>query len=307
MNFLKLIRYQNLLLLALMQLLFRFGYLELIAIPLSLFYWQYSLLVAATVLIAAGGYVINAIFDQETATENQPKQALVGTFISESKAYTLYASLTITGVTCGFILSNSVNHPNFAVLFVLIATLLYFHASSLKQIAVLGNIVVALLVASSILIIGIFDIFPNTFEFNRAKMSIAFVILGYYAAFAFILNLAREIIKDIEDAQDDGSTSRPLAVIIGVRKTAKIASIILFLTAGFLMYYLNENLMPFELYISVSYILALVIAPLIFVAVMTWNATEKHQFHFVSTLLKWVLFFGIVSVTVLNLNIKHNA
>jgi 4-hydroxybenzoate polyprenyltransferase len=73
MKFLKLIRYQNLLLLALMQLVFRFGYLELIKIPLSLFYWQYSLLVFATVLIAAGGYVINDIFDQETDEINPKK------------------------------------------------------------------------------------------------------------------------------------------------------------------------------------------------------------------------------------------
>jgi 4-hydroxybenzoate polyprenyltransferase len=65
-HFFKLIRYKNLVLIALMQLIFRFGYLELTTIPLSLFYWQYCLLILSTVLIAAGGYVINDIFDQET-------------------------------------------------------------------------------------------------------------------------------------------------------------------------------------------------------------------------------------------------
>jgi len=221
MKFLKLIRYQNLLLLALMQLVFRFGYLELIKIPLSLFYWQYSLLVLATVLIAAGGYVINDIFDQETDEVNKPENAIIGKYISESKAYTIYASLTITGVACGFVLANSVAHPSFAVLFVVIATLLYFYASSLKQIAVVGNLVVAALLAFSVIIIGIFDIIPNTFDINRAQMALAFSILFDYAKFAFIINLVREIIKDIEDVNGDNSQGiRTLPIIIGTKNNS---------------------------------------------------------------------------------------
>ena len=308
MKFFKLIRYQNLLLLALMQLIFRFGYLELINIPLSLFYWQYALLVGATVLIAAGGYVINDIFDQETDEENKPNNVIIGKYISEAKAYTIYAALTISGVICGFILANSVSHPNFAVIFVLIATLLYFYASMLKQIAVLGNVVVATLLAFSVLIIGVFDIFPNTFDFNRQQMSLAFAILWDYALFAFMLNLAREIIKDIEDINGDKNQGiRTLPVRIGSDLSAKIASGILFLSAGYIFYYINENLMESELYISVAYLLALVIAPIIFVAIKVWNAKESSEFHSASTILKWIIFFGILSVTVITLNIKYNA
>lgn len=291
-----------------MQLIFRFGYLELINIPLSLFYWQYSLLVAATVLIAAGGYVINDIFDQETDLENKPNKVIIGKSIYESKAYTIYAALTISGVACGFILANSVSHPNFAVLFILIATLLYFYASSLKQVAIVGNIVVALLLAFSVLIIGVFDIFPNTFDSNRGQMSVAFAILWDYALFAFAVNLAREIIKDIQDIKGDKIQDiKTLAVTIGIKKTARIASSILIITSIYLFYYINKNLMENELYISISYLLALVIAPLIFVAIMIWNAKEIKQFKLASAVLKWVIFFGILSITVITLNIKYNA
>ncbi len=92
MTYLKLIRYQNLLLIAFMQLVFRFGYLEQINIPLSLHYWQYALLILATVLIAAGGNIINDIFDQETDSINKPNRNNIGIKISESKAYTIYIS-----------------------------------------------------------------------------------------------------------------------------------------------------------------------------------------------------------------------
>lgn len=307
MKLLKLIRYQNLLLLALMQLVFRFGYLELIKIPLSLFYWQYSLLVLATVLIAAGGYVINDIFDQETDEVNKPEKAIIGKHISESKAYTIYASLTITGVACGFVLANSVSHPNFAVLFVLIATLLYFYASSLKQIAVVGNIVVAALLAFSVIIIGIFDIVPNTFDINRAQMGLAFSILFDYAKFAFIINLVREIIKDIEDINGDNSQGiRTLPIIIGSKKTAIIAFVLLLIPTLYLFYYINDNLFANNLYYSIFYLLALVIAPMIFCLIKIVNAKEKSDFHFISQLLKWIIFFGILSVAVITLNIKYN-
>jgi 4-hydroxybenzoate polyprenyltransferase len=219
MKFLQLIRYKNLLLIALMQLLIRFGYLEQVQIPLSLFYWQYTLLILSTVLIAAGGYVIKAIFDQESYQINNDTKVLIGTYISESAAYNLYAGLTITGVSCGFILANSIDHSNFAILFVLLATLLYFYASSLKQIALLGNLLIASILAFSIIIIGIFDIFPNTFEINQQQMSVAFSILLDYAKFAFMIILVREIIKDIQDIEGDKHQEmKTLPLVIGINQ-----------------------------------------------------------------------------------------
>lgn len=307
MKYLKLIRYQNLILLAIMQLIFRFGYLELIKIPLSLFYWQYSLLVLATVLIAAGGYVINDIFDQDADEENKPKDTIVGKSISESMAYNIYAGLTMTGVACGFILSNSVNHPNFAVIFILIATLLYFYASTLKQIPILGNVVVAALLAFSVIIIGIFDIFPNTFDINRQQMAVAFSILFDYAKFAFLINLVREIIKDIEDIDGDKSQAiNTLPILIGTKKTSKISFGLLLIPTLYLLYYINTYLLENNLIFGIIYMIALVIAPMIFCLFKIWNAKEKSDFSFISTLLKWIIFFGILSIAVVTLNILHH-
>ncbi|GEC78784.1 prenyltransferase [Flavobacterium aquatile LMG 4008 = ATCC 11947] len=290
-----------------MQLIFRFGYLELINIPLSLFYWQYALLIAATVLIAAGGYVINDIFDQETDLENNTNKTIIGNSISESKAYIIYASLTITGVLCGFILANSVDRSNFAVIFVLIATLLYFYASTLKQIAVVGNIIVATLLAFSVIIIGIFDIVPNTFDFNQKQMMLAFSILFDYAKFAFIINLVREIIKDIEDIKGDTlQEMKTLPIIIGVPKTNKVAFVLLLLPVLYLFYYVKSNLFDSNLFYAVFYMIALVIAPMVICLIKIWNAKEKNDYTKISSFLKWIIFFGILSIAVITLNIKFN-
>ena len=308
MKFLQLIRYKNLLLLALMQLIFRLGYLEQIKIPLSLFYWQYTLLILATVLIAAGGYVINDIFDQETDAINKPNKTIVGNYLSEAKAYNLYAALTIAGVGCGFILANSVAHPNFAIIFVLIATLLYFYASTLKQIALIGNIMASALVAFSVIIIGVFDIFPNTFEINRPQMSVAFAILMDYAKFAFIINLVREIIKDIQDVKGDKEQGmKTLPIAIGITKTNKIAFVLLLIPTLYLFYYLNNYLFANNLFYGILYMFVFVIAPMILGLVRLWNAKETNDYSQISTLLKWIMFFGIISVAVITYNIKHHA
>jgi len=308
MTYLKLIRYQNLLLIAFMQLVFRFGYLEQINIPLSLHYWQYALLILATVLIAAGGNIINDIFDQETDSINKPNRNNIGIKISESKAYTIYISLTIAGVACGFILANSVSHPNFAVIFVLIATLLYFYASTLKQMALVGNIVIASLLAFSVIIIGIFDIFPNTFEANQEQMTLAFSILLDYAKFAFIINLVREIVKDIQDIEGDTfQNMKTLPIIIGVQMTKIFAFIVLLFSILYLLYYSHNYLFENNLFYGFSYILGLVIAPMLVCLVQLWNAKNKEDYIKISTFLKWIILFGILSIAIITFNIKNNA
>jgi 4-hydroxybenzoate polyprenyltransferase len=308
MKYLKLIRYQNLLLLAFMQLIFRFGFLKLQNIYLSLTDWQYGLLVLATVFLAAGGYVINDIFDQDTDNDNKPNKVIIGKSISEVKGYNIYIALNITGVGIGFYLSNVIQKPSFAAIFILIAATLYFYATSLKQMIFVGNFIVALLLALSVIIIGVFDLFPATYDGNQAIMSVMFKILLDYAVFAFIINFIREIVKDIEDVNGDynqGMNTLPIA--IGVRRTGKITFGLIAIALLILLYYVNANLMVFNLYFATVYAIVFVLSPLLFCLIKMWSAKSKKDFHLISTVLKLVIFFGILSIVIINLNIMNNA
>ncbi|MBJ2124115.1 geranylgeranylglycerol-phosphate geranylgeranyltransferase [Flavobacterium sp. IB48] len=308
MKFLNLIRYKNLLMLAFMQLLFRYAFLKQQQVPLALADWQYGLLVLSTVLLAAAGYVINNIFDVGTDSINKPNDVVVGKGITESAAYNIYIGLNISGVAIGFILSNIIMRPTFASLFILIASLLYFYATSLKQIMLLGNFVVALLLAASVLIIGVFDLFPATTAENQAQMASLFSILSDYAIFAFVINFIREIVKDIEDVNGDYNMGmNTLPVAIGVSRAAKIAlgfAIVAFIISGL---YCNTYLMQNKLYIAVFYAFATVLAPLLYFIVKIFSAKSQKEFHHLSTILKLILFFGILSILVIALNIKYNA
>ncbi|MCV9928166.1 geranylgeranylglycerol-phosphate geranylgeranyltransferase [Flavobacterium sp. LS1R49] len=308
MKYLKLIRYQNLLMLAFMQILFRYGFLKLQNIPLALADWQYGLLVLSTVLIAAAGYVINNIFDQETDLINKPNDVVVGKSISETATYNIYVALNITGVAIGFYLSNIIMRPGFATVFILVAASLYFYATTLKQIMILGNIVVALLLSFSVIIIGVFDIFPATDMANRAQMTSLFSILLDYAIFAFMINFIREIVKDIEDVNGDynqGMNTLPIA--IGADRTAKIVFALAIIPVVSLLIYINNYFVANNLYIVTLYAFVFVLAPLLYFIAKIITAKTKKEFHDLSSILKWILFFGILSILVINLNIKYNA
>jgi len=291
-----------------MQLLFRYAFLKQQQVPLALADWQYGLLVLSTVLLAAAGYVINNIYDVGTDNINKPNNVVVGKGITETAAYNIYIGLNITGVAIGFILSNIIMRPTFASLFILIASLLYFYATSLKQIMILGNFVVALLLATSVLIIGVFDLFPATTGENQAQMASLFSILIDYALFAFMINFIREIVKDIEDVNGDYNMGmNTLPVAIGVNRAAKIAlgfAIVAFIMCGL---YCNTYFMQNKLYIAVFYSFATVLAPLLYFIIKIFTAKSQKDFHHLSSILKLILFFGILSILVIALNIKYNA
>jgi len=308
MKYLKLIRFQNLLMIALMQCIIRYGFLKLQKVELALADWQFALLVLATVFIAAGGYIINDIMDQETDSINRPNQVIVGRSISESMAYNLYFGFTIAGALIGFYLSNLIYRDNFFGIFIITSLLLYIYATSFKQIAVIGNILVSLALALSVIIVGLFDIIPATDQVNRFQMMLWLELLFDYAVFAFLLNFIREIIKDLEDINGDYNQGmRTLPIVLGVSRTAKVVAVITAIATLILLWYINNHLMNSGLYIATIYALVFLVSPLIFAVVKVWTATTQKEFHLLSNVMKAVIFFGILFILIVNLNIKFNA
>jgi 4-hydroxybenzoate polyprenyltransferase len=306
MKYLKLVRYQNLLMLAFMQLIIRYGFFKFQNISLALADWQYGLLVLSTVLIAAGGYVINSIFDQNTAIENKPNNVIVGKSVTETTAYNLYIPLNSVGVGIGFYLSNVIMKPGFASIFILIAATLYLYASSLKQMLLIGNVIVALLLSFSVLIIGVFDLYPATAADNQQEMAVVFSVLLDYALFAFILNFIREIIIDLEDADGDYNQGRStLPITLGINRTSKVVFALSFIPVFAILFYINNYL--FQLQFVTLYLMLFVLAPLLYFTVKIWSAKTKNDFTKLSILLKWILLFAIASIAVITINMNYNA
>ena len=289
-----------------MQLLFRYGFLEFQAVPLALQDWQFALLVISTLCIAAGGYLINNIFDTGTDAYNKPDQVIVGTKISETSAYNYYIGLNIVGVGIGFYLSNVIDKPSFAILFVAIAATLYLYASSFKKYLLIGNVLIAILLSLSVLIVGIFDLFPMITVENQPLMGTLFKVLIDYSIFAFMINLMREIVKDLEDVNGDYNQGmNTLPIVLGVSRTAKLVFFISLIPLVALIYYVYVYI--FNLLFATVYSLIFIAAPMIYFTIKIYSAHLKKDFTHLSAVLKWVLFFGILSILVISLNILKNA
>lgn len=143
------------------QVLIKYFIFEPFNIAITLNDFGFFLLVLATVCLAAAGNIINDIFDVEADKINKPGKVLIGKSISEKTAYNLFFGLNVLGVLIGFYLANMIQKPSFTAIFIFTSALLYLYAKSLKSYLVLGNILISLLVAMTIIIVGLFVLYPN--------------------------------------------------------------------------------------------------------------------------------------------------
>ncbi|MFD0843608.1 geranylgeranylglycerol-phosphate geranylgeranyltransferase [Flaviramulus multivorans] len=295
MIFLNLIRWKNLLMIALVQLLIKYALLEPFGVQTSLDGLGIFLLVIATVFIAAAGNIINDINDVEIDLINKPDKIIIGKTISEKAAYNLFIIFNLIGVGIGFYLSNSVNRAPFFSIFVIISVLLYIYSTYLKRILLIGNIVISILVALSILIVGVFELLPTITPQNQQIQFTFFKIIFDYALFAFCINLLREIAKDIEDIDGDYKAEmNTLPIAIGRERAKNILTALNFIPLLALIYYVVTTL--YKQPIAVGYFLLLVIAPLLYITIKTFSAESKKDFHHLSNTYKWVMLSGVLSL-----------
>jgi 4-hydroxybenzoate polyprenyltransferase len=180
-HFFKLIRWKNLLMIALVQYLIKQALLLPFkashGVTTTLDPFHFALLVLATLFIAAGGYIINDINDVETDRVNKPEKVIIDNGISEKNAFTLFIVLNIIGVGLGFYLANYVGTSELFVLFFASSALLYIYATSLKQMLLIGNVVVSLVVALAPILIGFFELFPSMTLENKGVQITFFKII----------------------------------------------------------------------------------------------------------------------------------
>lgn len=295
MPLLKLIRWKNLIIIAIVQLLIKYAFLHPLGAATSLNAIGISALIFATIFIAAAGNIINDIFDVETDLINKPNKVIIGKQIPEKTAYTLCIVFNCIGVGLGYYTSFLVGKPAYFSLFIVISVLLYMYASYLKQTLLIGNIVVSLLVGLSVLIVGVFDLLPATNNNNSLLQLVYFKTIVNYAIFAFLINLPREIAKDIEDVNGDfkaGMNTLPIA--IGRTRANNLLFAVTLVLILALTYYIVYKIYKHD--ILVTYFIIAVLAPLIYTAIKIFNAKTKNHFTHISNMLKIVMLLGMLSL-----------
>jgi 4-hydroxybenzoate polyprenyltransferase len=295
----RLIRLPNLLIVAASQILIR----QCIMLPilrqnnldLQLSATLFTLLVLATVFIAAGGYAINDYFDRKMDRVNKPKSVIVGKLIYPRHAMAYHLGFSIAGVILGTWVSFRVGLLFLSVIFFIVTGLLWFYSTTYKRELLLGNFIVALIIALVPFLVLLFELplLARTYgsDFTPQLIrSLFYWVLGF-SLFAFLLNLIREIIKDAEDFEGDQAFGkRTLPVVIGMKKTCRVASSIILLTAILLAlswkFFIPDN-------VTLIYFITLLIAPLLIVFLLLLGRINHQIMHITSTLMKLIMIAGL--------------
>jgi 4-hydroxybenzoate polyprenyltransferase len=321
--FFNLIRWQNLLIVIITMALIRYAVMEPVLskigvtliqgskeVPMALqFPWYYFvLLVAATVFITAGGNVINDYFDVKTDLINKGK-VIVGTKITRQKAMMWHTIFNIAGVSIGLFISYKSGYIWLGGLFLVVSGLLYFYSASYKRQFLIGNIIVALLTAMVPMLVVLYE-WPALFKYYTLNaielppINIIIYWVGGFALFAFLTNLTREIIKDIEDFEGDKAFGRnTLPVVIGVlsAKIIAICLIVITITLLYLTWYffINDH-------ITLIYLSAAIVLPLLYTIFRLVRSKERKQLHNASSAMKIVMLTGILYTVVVKILLTWN-
>ncbi len=291
--FFQLIRWPNLLFIALTQALFYYC----IYVPL---YGhsdpvQLSWLIMASVLIAAAGYIINDYFDLNIDQVNKPGKNVINRYISRRWAIFLHLLLSFFGIVCTVLATRYEKWylvgANIACVF-----LLWLYSTSFKRQLLLGNILISVLTAWTVLILFFLKV-PFSAAFNADEVTSKFFRVAFlYGGFAFIISLIREAVKDIEDMVGDeryGCTTLPIVVGIRASKIYTAVWTVVLLAA---LVVLQLYILQFGWYFAVLYCILLVIVPLVRFFLQLLKATATKDYKQLSSQAKWIMLGGIISM-----------
>jgi 4-hydroxybenzoate polyprenyltransferase len=296
--FLKLVRLPNLIFIILAQSLFQFCiyyaiYPERPAGDLR----QFILLVIASVFIAAGGNIINDYFDLNIDRINKPDKVILDRFISRRKALVWHLVLSVGGVLLTALAVNPFSRWYLVVANGGCVLLLWIYSARFKRDVLIGNVIISLLTAWTILIIFLskFSI-ADAFHYGPPEKLKFFRFAILYAGFAFVISLIREAIKDIEDMPGDSRYHcHTMPIAWGVRVTKVYIAvwvIILFAVLVVIEFYVLQ----FRWWLAVVYCFLFILIPLLILFKKLLGAERVEDFSTLSRLTKAIMLSGIFSM-----------
>lgn len=250
----------------------------------------------ATMLIAAGGYLINDIFDQETDVINKPQNTFIPRPISLASAKLFYLLILMAGLILSVAAGLRAGAIHLIWIYPLAAGLLYVYSRWLKSTPLWGNVLVSLYIAFVWIILFVAQLAIARASEPSEKTSLLTEICLFYGLFAFLTNLIREIVKDIEDVDGDRESGlRTTAVAWGTGRSKiwifVLCGAAILSLAGWMVY--SPFLATFEIRM---YFLLFVLAPLVSVFIKVKGASKREEYSAISRLLKLIMVAGMVSI-----------
>jgi 4-hydroxybenzoate polyprenyltransferase len=292
--FLQLIRWPNLVFIALTQALFY------CCVYQPLFHAdhrrQLIWLIIASVFIAAAGYIINDYFDLNIDQINKPGKNVFIRIIHRRWAIIWHFTFSVIGV---FATLMAVHFEKWYLVLanMFCVFLLWFYSTSFKRRLLIGNLVISILTAWTVLIIFFAFTEPRNAIMGSSPEVIKFFRIAFlYAGFAFISSLIREAIKDMEDMEGDTRYGcRTLPIVAGIRSTKIYVTLwAVVLLAALII--LQLYILQFGWWLAMAYGIVFVVMPLAYLVMKLARARTAAQFAALSQLSKLIMLTGILSM-----------
>ncbi len=304
-EFLKLIRFVNLIFIAITQLVFYYCIITpqyaiynsagpVLSIP------NLNYLILASVFIAAAGYIINDYFDLNIDRINKPHRLIIGRHISRRWAMFFHLVLSAIGLSCTAYVSYQLKNPFLLLFNFLVVIVLIFYSTTLKRKLLSGNILISLLTSWVIIILYIaeLNLTRSVMLSNQAHVLLKiYKIAAVYAGFAFVVSFIREIVKDMEDQDGDKRNEcKTIPIVWGAATTKLFVLAWIYILIGMLSVLLFYSFFNSWIWL-VIYIIITLLFPLFRLIKKINGAITSSDYHQLSSLIKWIMLAGIFSMT----------
>lgn len=262
---------------------------------------EFLFLTIATVLIAAAGYIINDYFDVSIDRINKPFKMIIDKGIKRRSAMVFHIVISTVALCMAMIVSSKLGLFTYSLIYVAWALGLWLYSTEFKKQFLVGNILIALFVSLVPFIVGLYELQLAVEKYQvltlppfEVNFKIIFNFILAFSGLAFIINLIREIIKDIEDIEGDKAYGcRTIPIVLGVDSAKNLVSFLALCTM-FAIAYIQIGQYQSGAILSCLYLFFFIQIPLIAIVFFLFKAQKKSDYKIPNVLSKFVMLTGIL-------------
>jgi 4-hydroxybenzoate polyprenyltransferase len=306
--FLRLVRWPNLVMIVITQLLFYFCFVYQIYNRHESAYSSFTvndfiLQMIASVLIAAAGNIINDYFDLNIDEINKPEKKIIDKLIKRRWAIVMHIVFSLTGILIGFYIDFKTPIFWLGLSNSACVLLLFGYSISLKKKLLAGNVLISILTAWVILVC--FFCYYRSFSCSNCEASQWHAELRHfirisilYAGFAFVVSLIREVVKDMEDMDGDARYGcKTIPIVWGIPAAKVFVAVWLAVLIGMICI-VQFYVLQFGWWTSAVYSILFIVIPLLWILRKLYQAQTTPDYHQLSTAIKYVMLAGMLSMFV---------
>ncbi|MNF42586.1 prenyltransferase [compost metagenome] len=248
------------------------------------------IIVFASSLTIASGYIINNFYDSQKDLINRPNKSMLDRLVSQKTKLSVYFTLNFIAALMALYISWRAFLFFSAYIF-----LIWFYSHKIKKYPIVGNLTAALLAVLPFFAILLYFYNKISFEeIENYKRQLA--VIFAHATFLFLLLLVREMIKDLENLKGDLANGyKTIPIVYGEEISKKTITALTLLTIV-PVYTLIEI---YDVgYMDIYFYSCLIV--LIFFLLYLWKSNAKEQFLLLHNVLKFLIVSGVFCIVLIN-------